>query len=87
MVIMHLFSINTLYSYCFEPYPPANPPDAPYCGSYLGSGCSDFDIEMYKSAVETYIKRLKDYQYDVGQYASCMQTKVTDDWNDFVSQL
>lgn len=55
--------------YCMQPNPPTaflSRPSRPFCATT--GRCSDFEISSYRSEVERYFRRLRQYASDVDTY-------------------
>lgn len=62
-------SATASFSYCSQPYAPSeyfSKPSKPLCATMRN--CSHWEIQSYKSDVDTYFRKLKSYLVDVDQY-------------------
>jgi hypothetical protein len=62
-------SATAAFGYCSKPFAPSDfisKPSKPYCAAMRN--CSDWEVQSYKSDVESYFRKLKSYLADVDQY-------------------
>ena len=62
-------SATASFAYCSKPYAPSDyfsKPSKPFCATMRN--CSDWEVQSYKSDVESYFRKLKAYLVDVDQY-------------------
>ena len=82
LILLLLFAepARAAFAYCSQPLAPSaymRKPTKPICA--ISQDCSDLDVQLYKTELEGYFKKLKkylgdveDYYADAYDYAKCM---------------
>jgi hypothetical protein len=85
-------------AFCYAPSAPSEPwrsaPTAPYCGNYGDlSGCSEWEVENFRSEVERWLEEMQQYAYDARdyandaiEYANCESERAVNEWNSFAGR-
>jgi len=83
-------------AYCYEPTPPPaayfSQPSKPYCDPTQSGGCSDWDLDNYRSEVEDYVRELEYHAEQAVRYANetqlfveCEADRAVQEFNDWLT--
>ena len=98
LALLLLLVGSEAFAFCIEPSPPSPPwgsvPSPPFCGTYGDlSNCSEWEIGNFRSEIEDYIEKMKNYADDASEFTGeavdftkCQIDQAVEEWNNFIGR-